>query len=604
MKFRPALFIALTVLFTGAANATENFKTAGGASGIAFNEQLLRAYGLQIQLLDQPTGTQDASLEFSAPAGMLRRFVGGTAPPLRLRLDNGKNQRTIQLVGTPQSRALEILWHDEQGALWLRFEHFHSKLDLQSKRFSLSHSDVLIGPALAKYLGQPRLEGQYLGAGTLDSAITASPQRLAPSQCANPIWPTATLRADVALTDLFGLFQMRCDGCDGPGNFNGQLVAAPSALLKNVGLTDVPWYAKFSGVFPPYGNDQHPLLVWAMYRQDGAGVLRQIGRSGIKHAFFTINADCDCADGQILGMNCVDLYSASTNDTPNDGECQDPFSCHQGPRREVIPSTVQWGRCGSIYDGNCDGDPSDFQRYTAFEHRMVVPETAFAAAPGARWRYEGWYLVRDDGNWRNNLGHREVVPSWTPTGGGGVWQFNNNQGAFQNGTAFEAWYREAAAGTIQSLRLLDTPEGKLQIATRVTPVGNLWRYAVSIYNIDFARASISGGEPNLRVLANSGIVQIELPLPASATLSDVELIDSDHNPANDWSHVRVGDSLLFNTDTNNSLDWGALHSFVFTTNLPPASNVLTLRPSTGTPATYSAVALTPGGANVFKDGFE
>jgi hypothetical protein len=53
----------------------------------------------------------------------------------------------------------------------------------------------------------------------------------------------------------------------------------------------VPWYSKFSGSFPPYNNDQHPFLVWNMYRVAN-GAIQQIGASGMKHAFLTINSNC------------------------------------------------------------------------------------------------------------------------------------------------------------------------------------------------------------------------------------------------------------------------------------------------------------------------
>ena len=55
------------------------------------------------------------------------------------------------------------------------------------------------------------------------------------------------------------------------------IAVAPSATLKNVGVTDIPWHGKFSGNFPPYNNDQHPYLAWNMYRL--AVLPGQLGKS-------------------------------------------------------------------------------------------------------------------------------------------------------------------------------------------------------------------------------------------------------------------------------------------------------------------------------------
>ncbi|MDW8479492.1 MAG: hypothetical protein RML12_06195 [Xanthomonadales bacterium] len=98
------------------------------------------------------------------------------------------------------------------------------------------------------------------------------------------------------------------------------MVFAPGAALRNGDderTADVPWVRKFT-VSPwnyPYpGNDQHPYLVWNLYRiRDGR--LEQIGASGVKHAFYTINwycapGACGAGGGQILGRACYDIYSA------------------------------------------------------------------------------------------------------------------------------------------------------------------------------------------------------------------------------------------------------------------------------------------------------
>ena len=58
-----------------------------------------------------------------------------------------------------------------------------------------------------------------------------------------------------------------------------ELVAPSSSLVNLQGLdgADVPWFTKFTGPFPPYNNDQHPYLIWNMYRIDSNGKMEQIG---------------------------------------------------------------------------------------------------------------------------------------------------------------------------------------------------------------------------------------------------------------------------------------------------------------------------------------
>ena len=93
-----------------------------------------------------------------------------------------------------------------------------------------------------------------------------------------------TYQADLFMLAFDPQFS-RCNGCTGPSG-HGTVVFTPSSSLKNnvndgslqvtipnqgaLGTSnvpwaaDIPWYTKFSGSFPPYGNDQHPFLIWNM----------------------------------------------------------------------------------------------------------------------------------------------------------------------------------------------------------------------------------------------------------------------------------------------------------------------------------------------------
>ena len=125
-------------------------------------------------------------------------------------------------------------------------------------------------------------------------------------QCATPNWPTAPdSDADVTLVSLgsdsgtSGVQQMRCPNCNGASA--GPIVIAPDAKLANEGTADVLWWKQFTAPSAPYGNDQHSFLVWNLYRIDAQGRLEQIGVSGLKHAFFTVNTDCSVAEAIFFG---------------------------------------------------------------------------------------------------------------------------------------------------------------------------------------------------------------------------------------------------------------------------------------------------------------
>ena len=124
-------------------------------------------------------------------------------------------------------------------------------------------------------------------------AIPAGSVEQPDGACVNPNWGLPDV--DAQMTAIGNIQQM--------ASLGNLIAIAPSASLMNVGITDIPWYQKFTGNFPPYNNDQHPYLLWDMYRLSN-GVLDQIGVSPLKHAFLTINAGCGCPSGNIMWVNC------------------------------------------------------------------------------------------------------------------------------------------------------------------------------------------------------------------------------------------------------------------------------------------------------------
>jgi hypothetical protein len=388
----------------------------------------------------------------------------------------------------------------------------------------------------------------------------------------------ATYQADLFMT-TFSAQYSRCDACTGEGG-NGRVVITPSSTLRNnrnngspvavvpgdplgtssaLYTADIPWYTKFQGIFAPYDNDQHPYLIWNLYRLNADGTIDQIGRSGVKHAFLTINTSCDenPGDSHILGRGCADVYSASNNDSNQS----------LGPRSEIIPATNVWGRCGSIYDTNCDG-VSNMSTNTNYDQRLVVRESQFSgtAQAGATYLFESWYLARQDINILNSMGTKRV----NFTRSGTVWAVGLND-QYKLGPAIDRWVDPAAPGANAASVASKTAEGQVKVAVKVTNLGGgRWRYDYAVMNLDFARAQTSGSEPNLRVLSNKGFNSFMISRGA-ATLSELKFSDGDLDTANDWTASIEGSNVKWTPPAGGSLDWGTMFRFSFVANKGPAT---------------------------------
>src|SRR5207247_1949651 len=225
-------------------------------------------------------------------AGGPRLSWKGDAASLRgARLEPGAEPSTFTITGADGSR------------LFLA-DHPHSSVDRKARRVRLFNMDLRLSRELAARLGEPRHEG--LAVGVLEIGAAAAIPRGAVEEplgdCMYPDWGRPD--NDVALIDLSAVEQVALGG--------GVVAIAPSAMLKNVGVTDVPWISKFSPPQPPYDNDQHPYLDWNMHRAASAA-LQQIGASCWKHASISMNNNCGCPPGSILWVGCEDSYGTGTN---------------------------------------------------------------------------------------------------------------------------------------------------------------------------------------------------------------------------------------------------------------------------------------------------
>jgi hypothetical protein len=507
--------------------------TAGVAGGpvrveaaqgrIGFYHALLHDLGIRVT----PAAAPDAdgriatafrasgALELVAPG---RRFLDLSEGELRvdsaavLHLgDTPVRLQDLRLRRGPEERSVTVL--DSGGRALFHGDHMHVSVDPKAGRLRLFNIDLRLTADAARLLGAPRYAGMAVGVLELTADVEAlrGPVELA-GACTTPEWGVPN--NDVALIGIDSIQQMAREGTFP----TGRIAVAPSATLKNVGTTEVPWYSKFSGIFPPYNNDQHPQLVWNMYRLAN-GALEQIGVSPLKHAFLTLNTNCSCPAGNILWVGCEDTYGTGTNDSLSS----------LGPRSEVNAHTGIWKRCGSIFDVNCDGTPnSPPPRAGSMDRRMAVAESDLQQA-GATYYVDAWYIVRDDTNIFNTMGWRAVTPT-----AGSTWTFALDPG-FSTGSVLDKWINPASPGPNAQSIAIDTPSGTLRLAVRATEVGGgRWHYEYALMNFDF--------DPQVR--------HFSVPLPAGATATNLAFHDPDQDPSNDW----VG------TAANGSIAWSAPNS--------------------------------------------
>jgi hypothetical protein len=614
--------------------APRTWELHGGVLDLRLNHDLLRQLGVQVEL--RVTEDRFGRAHFPLRADVLRlearhaalASFGEGALTTRSGFVLHAGGRAVEvpwfeLVADPSSpRSLRL--RDAQGRVWWIADRPMHQLDLAAGRLWIPTSDVRIGPALAAFLGDADAIGLVAADLRLDSpAIARGPATAYAKTCDVPEWHGTNGKLTDVRLEFIEVQQVRCRiagdttpplaPCDGPsatgGSDDGEVVFAPSASLRNTDTAttaDVPWYEKFQpgNPFPPYANDQHPILVWNMYRLDPDGSIRQIGRSGAKHAWFSSNTDCSdptCGGGHVLGRACRDVYTTSSND----------LTYYLAPRREIAPASGIWGRCGSIWDdvgaGGCDGvQDYDFpplgEEPLAF--RMVVRESQIErpANDGARWLFEAWYVVRDDIDIHNTMGWVEVLPSWSGT----MWApLPVAGGGFRNGAAIDGWVAPGAGGNERNV-LGATAEGEFKVAVRVTPQGGAWRYDYAVMNLDFAREVVSGTAPDQRVVDARGFAGFRMPLPAGAVVQGSAFADADVDPGNDWSFaVAAGEAGFAAPPAGNSLDWGTLYRFTVIANAAPVPGEVRVVPArAGTPADYRVSSLVPGVPPLFADGFE
>ena len=472
-------------------------------------------------------------LELRAPGSLFRDVGDGelritSTGVLRLR-DTEIPLQGLTLQRGPDERTLAVV---AGGSILFIADHMHFKVDRVSGQIRMFNLDLRLAPEAARALGDERLVDVAVAVLELEGkvAIPAGSVEQVDGACTNPNWGLPDV--DAQMTAIGSIQQV--------ASLGGLVAVTPSASLMNVGTTDVPWYSKFSGNFPPYGNDQHPYLIWDMYRLSN-GVLEQIGASPMKHAFLTINSGCGCSSGNIMWVNCSDTYGVGNNDSIND----------LTTRPEVTAFTGVWQRCGSIFDPDCNGVPnSPPPRVDAMDRRMAVA-VADLQTPGATYFFDSWYIARDDTNIFNTIAWRPVTPSCS----GSTCTFI--PGSFNLGPVIDQWINPGNPGPNAQSVSVTTVLGKLRVAVKAFDLGGgMWRYEYGVQNFDF--------DPRIK--------SFSVPLPVGVVASNPGFHDPDQNAANNWTaSITAGDITWTAPNEAAAQDFGTLYNFRFTANAVPSS---------------------------------
>ncbi|GAA0721046.1 hypothetical protein GCM10009105_31030 [Dokdonella soli] len=592
--------------------AARALQVHGGAAAISFNPDALAALALNVGEVNgasartpgQPGVRYDASTfaalgdstleilqrgsaivgigegELRFRGGFVLAYPGGAADLRGFALRGGAGVRLgIDLVNA-------------RGTAWLSADHAHYGFGKDDPReFSMREMNLRLAPHFAQVLGHPELTGSAIGTLEFHASADANEHAETGATCRAP-WPAAGLVTDIEVfnSNLSGfwdsVYAPRCGlpplpngGACTATSTNGKLVLGADASLRNIGKTAIPWYGHFSGNHPPYGNDQHPFLIWNLYRVDSAGRIKQIGASGVKHAFYSINKDCGCAAGNVFWPGCEDIYSFSSND--NGGGITEQ---NLAPRSEIIPYGATWGRCGSVWDADCDGKmDAGSGAQDLYQYRMQVTESDLLAplSVAAQYFFEFWYIVRDDANIYNTMGYRQIQPrkngaNWSV----GLVNANAPDRDFFLGPAINRWVDPSASPAMN--RELATPLGRARVAVKATDLGDgRWRYEYAVMNFDYAHAYIDPAHattPDLKLLSNHGFARFSVPLPAGVSATELRFDDADGDSGNDWIGAAGGGAVTWTAPAaGNTLDWGTLYHFEFVANAAPvAGSAITL----------------------------
>ena len=625
----------------------------GGDIGVRWNRGLLANIGVHVETA--PAGQiakntrghewfdvrQTGGLAFTVRNGSMQQFSGGSLQMrggyvMRLADGSSIDLRDLSLrVRDSDPKILDAVGSD--GKAWFYSDRVMFELADNKATLAIRAADLRIAPALANRIGRPEAANWEVADLMLNTRVQITGEDVVEGgQCDPYPWPGTAVtgqpgqayQADLFMQAIF-FDPVGCLSCDGPGGANDGTVSwAPSSTLRNnvndgtaqatisgdpLGTSTalyagyIAWWTKFTGgppnYNPPYKNDQHPFLIWNLYRFNADGSIEQIGRSGVKHAFVSVNVgcldSCDHMGGHALGRGCGDTYGTGNNDSPWD----------MAPRSEIVPATATWGRCGSIFDPDCtgqyavqDGNNDEWTQRMKTHESQIDP----AANPGATYMMDSWYIARQDINIYNSM----ATVSGTPHYSSNQWSFSG-QSNFRLGGAIDRWVDPTSPPANSMNTELSVAEGHAKLAVKVTDLGTgSWRYDYAVMNLDFARAVTQGadanGGPDPRVLSNHGFDSFTVP--AGGTIGATTFSNGTLDVPG-WTESSANGDVTWTAPDGGTLDWGVMYSYSITSTSAPVAGTATLHVAlSGTPASYDVATLVPAASGpddtVFANGFD
>ena len=558
---------------------TSNDKMAGrelrlesGRSTIVFNPAALKDSGIKVDLGkskacfrgSNPAFRFDKSdLKFRSAGGKFLAFEGGAISHFGGFKLVGANKSVdidqFRLVANAQKTTeLGLTAKSDKGSfVALELARPRDLRKTKKGQVILDSMDVRITKRCAEELGKPELAGEQIGTLSLfaeSEATDGGGEVEIPVEAAPSFAPQ-----DVSLQNMSS-FSVASNpvGIVGttPNRTYGFTMLTTSC---NSGTDNIPWQSPM--------QTAHPAIAMNLYRLMN-GRFEQVGWSWLKHGFFATN-ESSCAGGSCVGGGgsilkpfCTDTYA-----TGNNGD-----RTYLGGRDEYNPLTGLWTCTNSWfsnYQPDCIRRNPGIDPIDAVAHRLVVSESDLGNT-GATYYYEAYYITASDANTYNNIASRITSLSWSGT----TLNISNSGIAQVQGPAINRWGEMRSTATPQT-------DGDVIVAVQTTDNGNgTWHYEYALYNHTLDRQ----------------VREFSVPVPASATLTNIDFRDIDKVTTNQWTSSFSNGVLKWSTGTfgtsgANPLKYASVFNFRFDANVPPASTTTTLglfKPGTGTELTAAS----------------
>jgi hypothetical protein len=298
----------------------------------------------------------------------------------------------------------------------------------------------------------------------------------------------------------------------------------------------------------------------------------------MKHGFFALsNSDCDpCqhpSDGTFLGVGCSDAYGQGNNADRS----------WLAPRHEWNPYVGTWECLYSHFAGE---EPDCIRRHGGGGHEPVQHQLfAYDSDldnPNSTYYYEAMYVVENDIDKMNNIGHRECTMVWEM----GSWDFED-AGEHIPGPALLEWDAD-----LHTWAQVGTDDGYVILSSKATDLGGTYHYEYALLNFDSHRRVRSIAVP----VDQAGMVtNIEFHYPSLA------------HPDTTWDLIQTDqfvtyETVTFQEDTTAALMFMTMLNVRFDADAPPRpafANLGIFRP--GDPMEITALVMAPSAATSAED---